>query len=88
MVALIQKILPLLQDGKPARLFEAADAEEEKLVKMLNLITTKPILYVCNTDDASVAEGNEFTAAEKNVQEEGCCCAYCSINRSRNCTIK
>ena len=72
MVALIQKILPLLQDGKPARLFEATDADEKKLVNMLNLITTKPILYVCNTDDASVAEGNEFTAAvEKRAKEEG-----------------
>ncbi|MEM6602599.1 MAG: redox-regulated ATPase YchF [Pseudomonadota bacterium] len=68
---LIQKILPLLQDGKPARLFSPADEEEAKYVKMLNLITTKPILYVCNTDESDVKTGNAFTeAVAKRAAEE------------------
>ncbi|MCH2165884.1 MAG: redox-regulated ATPase YchF [Marinovum sp.] len=50
----------MLEDGKPARMVEV-DAEDAKAWKMLQLLTTKPILYVCNVDEGSSAEGNAFS---------------------------
>ncbi len=50
-----------LEDGKPARVVEVDD-EDAKAWKMLQLLTTKPILYVCNVDEGNAAEGNEFSA--------------------------
>jgi GTP-binding protein YchF len=57
---LVQRALKLLHDGKPARLVERAP-EEEKGFRMLGLITSKPVLYVCNVDDASAATGNDHS---------------------------
>ncbi len=50
-----------LEDGKPARVVDVDD-EDQKAWKMLQLLTTKPILYVCNVDEGNAAEGNEFSA--------------------------
>ena len=49
-----------LEQGKPARsvMFETVD--EQKFAKELFLLTNKPVLYVCNVDDASAASGNEY----------------------------
>jgi ribosome-binding ATPase len=60
-LALVQKALVLLQDGKPARLVERT-AEEEKAFRGLQLITSKPVLYVCNVEEASADAGNAFSA--------------------------
>ena len=51
----------MLEDGKPARLVEV-DAEDLKAWKMLQLLTTKPVLYVCNVGEDESAEGNEHSA--------------------------
>ncbi len=58
---MVQRCLVLLQDGKPARLVERK-AEEEKTFLMLNLLTAKPVLYVCNVEEASAHDGNAFSA--------------------------
>lgn len=72
MVALMERVLEKLQNGEPARNYEPKDDEEVKQVKQLNLLTTKPILYVCNVDEESVLEGNEFTkAVEERAATEG-----------------
>lgn len=69
---IIQKILPLLQEGRPARDYTPSDAEEVKLIQMLHLITTKSILYVCNVDEASAKDGNDFTKkVAQYAQENG-----------------
>jgi GTP-binding protein YchF len=47
----------MLAAGKPARQVAVAD-EDQKAWKMLQLLTAKPILYVCNVDEASAARGN------------------------------
>lgn len=53
-----------LEAGKPARSFDTQDKDDAKaLVKELCLLTTKPVLYVCNVDEASVKSGNEFVEA-------------------------
>ncbi|TNF21114.1 MAG: redox-regulated ATPase YchF [Rhodobacteraceae bacterium] len=51
----------MLEEGKPARLVEV-EAEDRKAWRGLQLLTSKKILYVCNVDEASAAEGNEFSA--------------------------
>lgn len=70
---LVQRALAVLQDGKPARNVEIAD-DEKKAFKELNLLTSKPALYICNVDEDSAADGNEMTkrvaeyAAEQNAR--------------------
>ncbi len=60
LVALMRKATDLLEAGKPARLAEIAP-EEEKAWKGLQLLTAKPVLYVCNVDEDSAATGNAFS---------------------------
>ncbi len=68
---LVERALKLLRDGKPARLTERK-AEEEKTFRMLGLLTSLPVLYVCNVDEASAATGNEFSRnVETRAREEG-----------------
>ena len=50
-----------LEDGKPARVVEV-DEEDAKAWKMLQLLTTKPVLYVCNVGEAEAASGNAHSA--------------------------
>src|ERR1700674_208557 len=57
---LVQRALVLLRDGKPARLLPRK-AEEEKLFRLLGLLTAKPVLYVCNVEEAAAAAGNDFS---------------------------
>lgn len=52
----------VLEDGKPARVVEV-DAEDAKAWKGLQLLTTKPVLYVCNVNEEDAAEGNAFSKA-------------------------
>ena len=59
-----QRLLQHLEDDKPARSFSVED-DEEALYKDMYLLTSKPILYVCNVDEGSVLEGNEMTEAFK-----------------------
>jgi hypothetical protein len=68
---LVQRALKLLREGKPARFVERK-AEEEKLFHSLGLLTSLPVLYVCNVDEASAATGNDYArAVEKRAAEEG-----------------
>ena len=59
---LLKDALAVLEDGKPARVVEV-DAEDAKAWKMLQLLTTKPVLYVCNVAEDEAAEGNAHSAA-------------------------
>ena len=57
---LVERILELLREGKPARTAEIAK-DEEKAFRMLQLLTSKPVLYVCNVEEEDAANGNQFT---------------------------
>jgi GTP-binding protein YchF len=59
-LALIDPIIVALQAGKPAR--TAVPKGEEEAAKRLQLLTTKPVLYVCNVEEASAGTGNAFSA--------------------------
>ena len=60
MLDLINRALELLHDGKPARLVERKP-EEERAFHMLGLLTSIPVLYVCNVEEAAAATGNDFS---------------------------
>jgi len=59
-MALIDPIKAALEAGRPAR--TAVPAGEEEAAKRLQLLTTKPVLYVCNVEEASAATGNSQSA--------------------------
>src|ERR1700678_4430279 len=68
---LINRALTLLREGKPARLTERKP-EEERAFHTLGLLTSLPVLYVCNVDEGSAAEGNAFSRkVESRAKEEG-----------------
>ena len=50
-----------IENGKPARTVEV-DADDAKAWRMLQLLTTKPVLYVCNVGESEAAEGNALSA--------------------------
>ena len=52
----------MLEDGKPARLVEVSD-EDTRAWQLLQLLTTKPVLYVCNVSEDEAATGNAHSAA-------------------------
>ena len=60
-VDLINRALVHLRDGRPARATEVKP-EEQRAFDMLNLLTTKPVLYVCNVEEGSADKGNGFSA--------------------------
>ena len=55
----LQKIKPVLEDGKSARTIEFTE-DEQKIVKQLFLLTTKPVLYVANVDEDKVANPDDI----------------------------
>ncbi len=65
--------LELLREGKPVRhLLKGIAAEDLKILKGLNLLTSKPVLFVCNVAEADAAAGNEHTrAVEAMASEQG-----------------
>ncbi len=61
MASVLGQALDLLRDGKPARLTEPKDDEEERLFEQAQLLTAKPVLYVCNVAEEDAAEGNALS---------------------------
>ncbi len=59
---LLKQALAALEDGKPARVVEVSD-EDAKAWRMLQLLTQKPVLYVCNVPEDQAAEGNSQSEA-------------------------
>ncbi|MEW9856837.1 redox-regulated ATPase YchF [Novosphingobium sp. M1R2S20] len=60
--SVLGQALELLRDGKPARLTEPRDEEEARVFRQAQLLTAKPVLYVCNVEEEAAAEGNAFSA--------------------------
>ncbi|MDC0969988.1 redox-regulated ATPase YchF [Alphaproteobacteria bacterium] len=69
-LALMQNLHVLLSDGKPIR---SADFDKDKLkkIKTFNLLTSKPVLYVCNVSEEDAVIGNKFSKIifDKAIQE-------------------
>ena len=61
--AVLGQALELLREGKPARLTVPKDEEEQRAFDQAQLITAKPVLYVCNVNEEEAAKGNALSAA-------------------------
>jgi hypothetical protein len=59
-VTFIESLSKFMEDGNPARAF-TIDDDVKELFDDLYLLTSKPVLYVCNVDEASILEGNHHT---------------------------
>jgi len=58
---LLRTALKLLEDGKPARAAQVSE-DDQRQWRLLQLLTAKPVLYVCNVEEASAASGNSQSA--------------------------
>jgi GTP-binding protein YchF len=61
LASVLGQALDLLRDGKPARLVEPKDDEEAALFAQAQLLTAKPVLYVCNVGEEDAAKGNALS---------------------------
>ncbi len=61
--AVLQKYKEALEHGRPARSVEFETQDEERFAHDLFLLTNKPVMYVCNVDDASAVSGNKYVDA-------------------------
>ena len=76
-LVLIDRALELLRAGKPARLARVG-AEEDRLWRQMQLLTAKPVLYVCNVEEAAIA-GNALTRkVQERATAEGAGCVVIS----------
>lgn len=61
-----------LEAGRPARSVKLETPDEKKFARELFLLTDKPVLYVCNVDDASAVSGNHYVEeVQKAIEGEG-----------------
>jgi len=60
-LAMAERMLAVLKEGRPARSVEIA-AEEKKSFDILQLLSAKPVLYVCNVEEDAAADGNAHSA--------------------------
>ncbi len=69
-LVLMEKIVAHLSDGQPARSTPGLSEDERARLPYLQLLTTKPILYVCNVGEAEAATGNDHAKAVAKMAEE------------------
>ncbi|MGM5629911.1 redox-regulated ATPase YchF [Apibacter raozihei] len=69
-VSVLEKLIVFIEQGKNAREFETDDTTYS-VISELQLLTFKPILYVCNVDEKSAKDGNEFVdQVKEKVKDE------------------
>jgi len=62
---IIKEIIPILEEGKPARLFEVGESNK-RAFNLLQLLTSKPVMYIANMSEEEVVDGNDYS---KKVEE-------------------
>jgi GTP-binding protein YchF len=74
MLSLSERAKALLEDGRPARAMEVSK-DEVSLFRQMQLLTAKPVMYVCNVDEDSAATGNALSArvAERAAEQNAAC---------------
>jgi GTP-binding protein YchF len=77
--AMMERILVLLNENKPARALDCRDEAERKKLAQMQLLTAKPIMYICNVDEGSAATGNALSAqVEAMAKQRGAACVVVS----------
>lgn len=75
---LVDRAIAVLNDGKAARYTEISE-DEQKAFRELMLLTSKPVLYVCNVDEDDAATGNDMTKlVEEYAAKHGAACVIIS----------
>jgi ribosome-binding ATPase len=78
LATVIEKALIPLRDGKPARTTKITE-EEKPIFRGLQLLTAKPVVYVCNVEETAAKDGNAFSAkVEARAKSEGAACVIIS----------
>ncbi len=71
-VEIMKRYRDVLVQGKNAREVQFESKDEQRIAKELFLLTTKPVLYICNVDEASAKNGNSYTKmVEEVAKKEG-----------------
>lgn len=70
LAALLNRYREALQQGKSCRSVALNNEEEQALARDLFLLTNKPVLYVCNVDDASAVKGNSYVEAVREAVKD------------------
>jgi ribosome-binding ATPase len=79
-LALVDLALDVLRDGKPARTADVPD-DQQRAFRRLNLLTSKPVLYVCNVEESAAATGNKWSKQiEELAASEGARCVVISAS--------
>ncbi len=65
----MKRLQAVMEEGRPARALKVEPAKEIAFIKSLNLITAKPVLYVCNVADPSESD-NEHVQAVRTLSEQ------------------
>ncbi|HEU0117226.1 MAG TPA: redox-regulated ATPase YchF [Alphaproteobacteria bacterium] len=61
-IAVMEPVIKLLQDGKPARMIlPSLDAPKKEILRQLQIVTSKPVLYVANVGESDAAKGNALS---------------------------
>ena len=69
-ITCVENLIDHIENGNPARSCEL-DEDDISLISLMNLITMKPVIYVCNVDEASVIDGNSYVKQiEEAVKDE------------------
>ena len=66
-VGVLEAYKEVLEQGKNARVVEFDSKEEQDAARNLFLLTAKPVLYVCNVDEASAKTGNDYSRRVEEV---------------------
>lgn len=74
--ALLERVAEILREGRPARTLPVSDSIEASRLAGLQLLTTKPVLFVCNVEENDAAEGNRWT---RSVDEMAATCGARSL---------
>ena len=78
MLGLVERAKAHLEDGKPARIMEVA-GDEQNLFRQMQLLTAKPVMYVCNVEEGAAADGNALSGrVNERAAAEGAACVVIS----------
>lgn len=69
LVGILEQYVQTLEQGKAARSLQLSD-DEAAIVSDLNLLTTKPVLYLCNVDEGSLKDGNDYVKKIEAIAKE------------------
>jgi len=67
---ILERTLPVLAEGRPARFVEIKDDDEARAFRLLQLLTSKKVMYVCNMSEDEVVDGNDYSALVEKMADE------------------